>query len=385
MLLIQHDDAGRNARPVEEVGRQADDALDGASAHQLAADVGLHVAPEEDAVGHHDRGLARALERFEDVQEISVIAVALGRDQDRLAKGEALIEIVFGIEARAPRLIGEGRIGDHEIEGLELVIFRPLRIGQGVAVPDIAGGHRVEDHVHLGQGGGHVVDLLPEDRDAARGDGGGLEQQRAGAAGGIVQRLILALGVADADDLRDHAGDLGGREELPLALARLHREVAHQVLVGVAQEVIILGAVGAEIKGGVLEDGDEIGEAIHHLLALAQQVGVVEIGDVDHTLELRVGVGQPADDLLIELIADLLIALERHHIVEAGAFGHLDGRERLPRVLIGDVLDEEHREHKVLVLRGIHPAAQRVAARPEGGIEFRFFDWHNLMGILSAS
>ena len=50
VVLVEHDDAGGDAGAVKEVGRQADDALDGAPADDLAADGRLGPAPEEDAV-----------------------------------------------------------------------------------------------------------------------------------------------------------------------------------------------------------------------------------------------------------------------------------------------------------------------------------------------
>ena len=62
VLLVEHDDAGRNAGAVEEVRRQADDALDVPSADDFPADVGFGIATEEHAVRQNDRALAGALE-----------------------------------------------------------------------------------------------------------------------------------------------------------------------------------------------------------------------------------------------------------------------------------------------------------------------------------
>ena len=81
---------------------------------------------------------------------------------------------------------------------------------------------------------------------------------------------LLVLRVADADDLRDDAADFGGGVELALALAALGGEVPHEVFVGIAQDVVALGAVLGEVEGLVLEDGDEVGEPLHHLLAAAE-------------------------------------------------------------------------------------------------------------------
>ena len=80
VLLVEHDDAGRDAGAVEQVGRQADDALDVAALDDVAADVGLGTAAEQHAVRQNDRALAGALERGEDVQQEGVVAVLGRRD-----------------------------------------------------------------------------------------------------------------------------------------------------------------------------------------------------------------------------------------------------------------------------------------------------------------
>ena len=150
--------------------------------------------------------------------------------------------------------------------------------------------------------------------------------------------------------------------------------MAHQVFVGVAEQVVALGAVAAEVERR-LEDGDQLGEAVHHLLALAELVGVVEVGDVDDALEI-VGLGELADDL-VDLVADLLVALERDHVGEAAALrARRSGALGIAGVFVGDVFHEQQDQDVVLVLRGIHAAAQFVAGLPEGRIEFRFLEGH---------
>jgi hypothetical protein len=56
--------------------------------------------------------------------------------------------------------------------------------------------------------------------------------------------------------------------------------VAHEILVGVAEDVVVLGAVFREIELRLLEDGDEVGEPLDHGVALAELVGVVEVREV---------------------------------------------------------------------------------------------------------
>ena len=101
---------------------------------------------------------------------------------------------------------------------------------------------------------------------------------------------------------------------------------------------------------------------------------VVEVGDVDHALEV-VGLGELGDDL-VDLVADLLVALERHHVGEAAALGHVEQVVLLAGGLVGDVFHEQQDEDVVLVLRGVHAAAQLVAAFPEGAVEFGFLEGH---------
>ena len=78
---------------------------------------------------------------------------------------------------------------------------------------------------------------------------GHLQQQRARAAGRVVDggaALVFAWRMPMT--LRDDAADFGRRVELALALAALGGEVPHQVFVGVAEDVVALGAVLARSR-----------------------------------------------------------------------------------------------------------------------------------------
>jgi len=115
VFLVEHNDAGGNAGAVEQVGRQADDAFDLTAADDFAADVGFRVAAKQDTVRENDRPFAGALERSQQVEEEGVVAVLGGRD----AEGETAVQVIGRVETVAPRLGGERRIGDDEIETLE--------------------------------------------------------------------------------------------------------------------------------------------------------------------------------------------------------------------------------------------------------------------------
>ncbi len=77
------------------------------------------------------------------------------------------------------------------------------------------------------------------------------------------------------------------------------------------------------------------------------------------------------DDLSIDFVADVALALEGDHVLEASAFWNRNRRSKVigVAVLIGDVFDEQHEQDIVLVLAGIHAAAQFIAGGPEGGVE----------------
>ena len=225
----------------------------------------------------------------------------------------------------------------------------------------------MQDHVHSGESAGRRVFFLSVERDGCAGLVGDFQQQRAGAACRIVNRCAGArLRGPDAEDLGHDAADLGGSVELALALATLGGEVPHQILVGVAEDVVAVGPVLREVEPLVLEDRDQVREPFDHLLSAAELGRVVEVRHVGQL----VGVFQRLDDLLVNLIADVGLALEGDQVREAGPVGDRDRREKLPGELVADVLDEEQDEDVVLVLAGVHPAAELVAARPEGGVEF---------------
>src|SRR5262249_25556818 len=137
------------------------------------------------------------------------------------------------------------------------------------------------DGIHAGEtGGGHVL-FLAFQRDMFARFGSDLQQERAGTAGWVVGGGGGA-GVCrgDADDLGNDAAYLGRRVDLALALAAFGSEVAHEVFVGVAEDVVVLGAVLGEVQLGLSEDRDQVGEALYPGRAVAELVGVVEVRKV---------------------------------------------------------------------------------------------------------
>ena len=225
----------------------------------------------------------------------------------------------------------------------------------------------MQDHVHTGKTSSGHVHFLPFQRDVLASLGGHLEQQGARAAGGVIRGgRGHCIGGGDAHDLGHDATDLGWRIELAFALAALRGKVPHQVFVGIAQNVVVLGSVLREIQLGLLEDADQVAEAIHHRLTFTELVRVIEVREVA-ACKTGVGVDQGLNDLCVDLVANIAFALEGNHVLEASSGRNGDRRCKVIRVsvLVRDVLNEKHEQDVVLVLAGIHAAAQFIARCPE--------------------
>ena len=70
------------------------------------------------------------------------------------------------VQAGVPAFVGERRIGDDIVEGVEGVALQKQGAHQRVALPDLGRGVVVQDHVHARQAGRGVVLFLPVERDA---------------------------------------------------------------------------------------------------------------------------------------------------------------------------------------------------------------------------
>ena len=225
----------------------------------------------------------------------------------------------------------------------------------------------MQDHVHTGETSSGHVHFLSFQCDVLTSLGGHLQQQGARAAGGVIRGgRGHCIGGGDAHDLGHDAADLGWRIELAFALAALRGKVPHQVLIGITQDVVVLGSVLREIQLGLLENANQIAQAIHHRLTFTELVRVIEVREVA-ACKARIGIDQWLNDLCIDLVANIALALEGDHVLEARSRRNSDWRGKVIRVtvLVGDVLDEQHEQDVVLILAGIHAAAELIARRPE--------------------
>ena len=158
--LVEDGDGGRDARSVEEVGRESDDGLDEVLLDGLLADFSLAGAAEQHAVGNDDAHLAVFVGHLEHVADEGPVALALGRN----AAPEAVVGVV-GRLVGAPLFEREGRIGHDGVELHQRVALLELRVAQRVAPADRGAVETVEQHVHHGQRPGAAVELLAVERE----------------------------------------------------------------------------------------------------------------------------------------------------------------------------------------------------------------------------
>ena len=200
-----------------------------------------------------------------------------------------------------------------------------------------------------------------------------LHEHARGAAAGVVHPA--AVGLEHLDQELDHAAR---RVELAALLALGARELREEVLVDAAEHV--LGAARLVADLDVADQVDELAEA-----RLVERGAGVVLGQ--HALERRV-VALDAGHGVVDELADGRLAglrlqvrparLGRHPedalgavlvgILGVGAL-RLLGDELGVMLLegVGDVLEEDQPEDDVLVLGGVHAAAQRVGHPPELG------------------
>jgi hypothetical protein len=96
----------------------------------------------------------------------------------------------------------------------------------------------------------------------------------------------------------------------------------------------------------------EVGEAIDLLLAAPELGRVYEI----RRIRQMVCDKERSKDLLVDLIADVALALECDHVHKTRALRDRDGRIGFPSIPIAYVFHEQKHEDAVLVLRRIHAA-----------------------------
>jgi hypothetical protein len=329
-----------------------------------------------------------SFQRLGDLLQPGPVAVACGRH----AKAQAPVLVARRHRVVPPVFQREGRVHDDAVELLEAVLGRQVpRVTQAVALLVLPHGDAVQDHVDARDvvGGDvgflpvqlqlpHVAAMLLDVPDA-------LQEQAARAAGPVAHR--------HAGPRLQHLGhqkaNLGRRVELAAGLARLAGEVADEVFVGVAEQVI--GDVRA-VEGLAAEVVDQVDQLVAGQFVLLVEVDLAGEDAVEVVLAVSV---RPLDGQhgLVQGLAELPLGCARH-VSPGRVFGHrevvvlrvsgqqqclvarharLDQRVGLGAdlfvVAVADALVEEQREHVAAELGMVGVATQDVGGLVEIGLQ----------------
>src|SRR5690606_1653220 len=127
------------------------------------------------------------------------------------------------------------------------IVRKKFRIADRIPPLDAGVIHRVQEHVHLGQGPGRPDVLLAVQRVVLRTDLlAALDEQRARTTGRVTDpfpRLWI-------DQPSDELGYFGRRVDLPRFLTRTSGKATDQVFVRVADDVQVADPAGAKVELG---------------------------------------------------------------------------------------------------------------------------------------
>ena len=255
---------------------------------------------------------------------------------------------------------------------------------EAVAVGDLAFDAPYGE-VHPGKAPGRVVGLLPPDGDVAPRPAAVAVARRVGLyeldglhehAGRAAARVVHPARVR-FEHLDEQPDDAARRVELAALLALRARELPEKVLVDAPEHVVGAGALVAH--GDVADHVDEPAEPllVQRGAGVVLRQDVLERGVVALDPGHRV-VDEPADGGLArpgtevrpaclgrdpeDGLGGVLVGVLRGFLTPLGEHGGVALLEG-----VGDVLQEDETQHDMLVLGGVHRAAERVGHRPEFG------------------
>lgn len=280
--LLEHQDAGGNPSSKKEVRRQLDDTVDVVVIHQVFADLALSAAAVHDAGEADDGSRAAGVEPTEAVHDKSHIRLGFGRQH--AGRGEARVVDEQRVAVARP-FDGIGRVGDDRFKGFKTFV---QGVEEGVSQTDVELGVAdiVQKHVDAAEVVGGQVDLLPVEALAdvlLAEDPGKVEQERAGAAGGVVDFVDFAF--ADQGQAGEQFGNVLRGEELTAAFAGVGGIHGHEEFVGIAKSVNVVVLVAAERHlADAIHEGNQALVAFHDGAA---EFIAVDVDVVEETFEVR--------------------------------------------------------------------------------------------------
>ena len=142
----------------------------------------------------------------------------------------------------------------------------------------------------------------------------GLQQQRARAAGGVVN--LVDAGLAVHGELGNQLGDMLWGEELAARFARVGRVVGNEEFVGIAKEVDVTGVKIAPMKITKIQLG--------HTFEHSGEAGVLVFDGIAKAVAGGVEIGKQSFDVLLRRVA-----------IRGGFYGCKDGSQVGIQTLVG--------------------------------------------------
>ena len=263
------------------------------------------------------------------------------------------------------------------------------RVRERVAPLDVGTVDVVEEQIHARHRVGRTVGLLPVDAHLLQIAGllGGTDEQRGGSAGRVVDRFAVLRG----DEPRHELGDHDRGEEGAGLLSGAGGELADHVLEGAADDVSRrLRRFETDVGGAQIE--------VAEILQQGAEAGVLLLRVAEHGLGIEVDAPEDAAQFPVEVLdalerrvderADLVVEPVLVEKTETDVFlqpeRQVANRPRDAQLVSGvfplqvlhvlgervvEILDEEHGEDVLLVVRGVDHAAEGVRAGPEHALD----------------
>ena len=293
--LLQHQNAGRNARTVEQVGGQLNHSIHHVLLQQILTNLTFRTATVQHARELNDSRRTRLIQRRQHVHRKRQISLRLRRQHSRrgvtviVNQGRVIITLPLG------RI---RRVRHNRTERLLKITARTtavLRVNQSITVrnTEIIHRHAVQNHVHTAQVVSGQVNLLTHKTQAVRVLTQltlKLQQQRARTTRRVIHGTNL-LGVkAIHSNLRQQLRNLLRSVVLAAALTRISRVHAHQVLVSVTESVI-LAILVALLKVHVRHSVHELEQVLVTSRRAHTQLVGVQHKVVEEALHVILGLG----------------------------------------------------------------------------------------------
>lgn len=148
---------------------------------------------------------------------------------------------------------------------------------------------------------------------------------------------------------------------MAFALTTLGGKILHQILVSIADKVVIGCTILTEVEILVLEYCNKIAECIDLVFTLAEFCIIFKVCN-ENTFE-AIGFGKCLY-LFVYLLANVRITFEGDKVLKITIFWNVNIKALIATTLITDILNEENYQYIIFVLACIHAATKFIAAFP---------------------